>query len=679
MPKTPRSPVHGKTVKKKLDPMQLLLIAGIAGAVAAMAAVSITAYRYAIQPGDLAEPLLVVEPFLPKGLGGAGALLLIAVLGSRLKREWRQAIPWRLAPIALLLLGAGVAGWPDGAFYAPIELWHWSTWFAANDLLLIRQESLIAFGIGWAAIAVGLIAAAKPGLRKTTGSHGTASWGEGEEMKRRGGFVLGRDLEEGDLYRWETDGHLLTVARTRSGKGVGCIIPNLLDYEGPVFVTDPKGENFKVCGRYRKEHFGQDVVALDPFRLVTQRPGALTDHALIAGTLNVLGTVPNDAGAVIEAANLTAEMLVIKSGKGEASFWDTEAEAWLASLTLYTMAEHYYRFNPIYAKGRFQRPTAESSGTLVRVRELLSLDSDGMEGLLQAMRTSTAYEGRVAAAAARFESKADKERSGVVSTAQSHTHFIETPQIAAVLSNTKHQISLQGLLDGRLSLFLVLPASRLDAYSRWQRLVVASVLRTITDSPTKPKKRVLILLDEFANLQRMEPVRRAVSLLAGFGASLWIFIQDLSQLKTLYGDGHETFIANAEVFQVFGTADVATAKYVSERAGDTTVFTETESQTRGSSKKGGGTRNRSRNTSEKGRRLITPDEVLTESGTTQLLFVAGEKPLRSGKVRYYADPEFKGKFDPADAKVPRSNSAGANGRPLVSGEPAPKSLSNTAF
>ena len=689
MAKTKGAPVHGKQVKGRLDPVQLTLVAGLAAAVASMAAVSVTAHRHGIGPGDLADPILVVEPFLPVLLAGIGALILAAVVVSRATKDLRRKVSWRLAPLGGVLLGLGVAGLPSGTVYAPFELVRWSQWFTENGLLDMRQEALVVFGGVWAFLAVGLIAAAKPGHRKTSGAHGSAEWGTGEELKRPDGFILGRDQVEGGLLRWKTDGHLLTVARTRSGKGVGSIIPNLLDYEGPVVVTDPKGENFEVCSDHRKS-FDQDVVALDPFGLVVEEASVATKGASTRrATLNVLADVPNRTGPAVEAADLTADMLVISDGAGaNASFWENEAQAWLSALTLYTIAEYHNGFlvpgnyglieaveeggiidvatgefitvgysvdrhntemEPIVGghargDGAFTAPTTTNAGSLVRVWDLISLSPEGTSNLIAAMKARPDYGGRIAAAAWRFEQKAEKERSGVVSTAQGQIKFLNSPEIAEVLSNTEAKVNLQGLIKGDLSIFIILPAAKLDTLSRWQRLVVAYALKTITDSPIRPAKRVLFVLDEFANLQRMNPVMQAVSLLAGFGASLWIFLQDLSQLESLYGKGHETFIANADVFQVFGTADVKTAEYASKRAGDTTVWAETESTTRGSSKKGGGTRNRSRNTSEKGRRLITPDEVLTDRGNRQLLFIAGERPVMAGKIRYYQDPEFKGKY-----------------------------------
>src|SRR5699024_2924913 len=163
-------------------------------------------------------------------------------------------------------------------------------------------------------------------------------------------------------------------------------------------------------------------------------------------------------------------------------------------------------------------------------------------------------------AAARLLQKSNRERSGVISSAQSHTHFLDSPRMERVLSESS--FNLTDLKAGQLSMFLVLPPDRLDSYRRWLRLMISCSLLTVTRTPGQPDHNVLFLLDEFANLGRMEPIIRAYSLLAGYGASLWIFLQNLSQLKSTYSDNWQTFIGNAEVLQSFGTKDKFTAEYI---------------------------------------------------------------------------------------------------------------------
>ncbi|PTT37567.1 conjugal transfer protein TraG, partial [Stenotrophomonas sp. HMWF022] len=167
-------------------------------------------------------------------------------------------------------------------------------------------------------------------------------------------------------------------------------------------------------------------------------------------------------------------------------------------------------------------------------------------------------------------------------------------------------------------------------------------------SPARPERPVLFLLDEFAALGRLEPVERAMGLMAGYGLQLWPILQDMHQLRALYGERAGTFLSNASVIQTFGVNDHATADMLSRTIGDTTLEYATLSTSRGT----GWGDNRaspseSVSTHVTARRLVTPDEIMRMPADTLLLLRQGERPLWAGKVRYYEQREFGGLFDPA--------------------------------
>lgn len=197
-------------------------------------------------------------------------------------------------------------------------------------------------------------------------------------------------------------------------------------------------------------------------------------------------------------------------------------------------------------------------------------------------------------------------------------------------------------------MFLCLPPDRLDTYARWLRLLVAQAVTDMARSPARPERPVLFLLDEFAALGRLEPVERAMGLMAGYGLQLWPILQDMHQLRALYGERAGTFLSNAGVIQTFGVNDHATADMLSRTIGDTTLEYDTVSTSRGI----GWGENRagpseSVSTHVTARRLVTPDEIMRMPADTLLLLRQGERPLWAGKVRYYAEREFAGLFDPA--------------------------------
>ena len=252
---------------------------------------------------------------------------------------------------------------------------------------------------------------------------------------------------------------------------------------------------------------------------------------------------------------------------------------------------------------------------------------------------------RAGSSRARLLQKADKERSGVVSSAQSHTHFLDSPRMAAVLGSSS--VDLASLKREHLSVYLVLPPERMDTYRPWLRLMIACSLLAMTRTAGRPRERVLFLLDEFANLGRMGPVERDISLAGAYGTSFWLLLQDLAQLKGTY-EKWQSFLANADVLQAFGVNDWETAEYLSKMTGDATIRVESENVSQGVSRGRSAARQESsaQTTSEKGRRLLLPDEVRRLGRETELLFVRGSAPVLARKLDYLRDHEYAGKYDP---------------------------------
>ena len=189
---------------------------------------------------------------------------------------------------------------------------------------------------------------------------------------------------------------------------------------------------------------------------------------------------------------------------------------------------------------------------------------------------------------------------------------------------------------------------RLDAYSRWLRLLVAQALTDMARSVAKPARPVLFLLDEFAALGRLEPVERAMGLMAGYGLQLWPILQDMHQLRALYGERAGTFLSNAGVLQAFGVNDHATAELLSKSMGQETL----EFRTAGYSETHGSIFERSKHTRStstqvSARNLMNPDEIMRMGPDEQLLMIQGKDPLRVQKIRYYDQREFAGLADPA--------------------------------
>lgn len=423
------------------------------------------------------------------------------------------------------------------------------------------------------------------------------------------------------------DRHLLTVAPTRTGKGVTAIVPNLLSYPGSAVVIDPKGENALITaarrgqGRAGLPGLGQAVHVVDPWNIT----GGIT--GLPVARFNPLDWIGQDRPNATENAMILAESIVPqRSGKGD-SFWDDEARSLLVGLLLH-VALH---------------PAEDGRRHLGRVRDLIVADERGLAELFAAMITSG--DPVAASTAARTVSKEDKLRSNVLASLQSHTHFLDSPAIRESLSATDFRF--EDLKTRPATVYLVLPADRLDAFGRWLRLLVQQAItvnaRNIAQKPAMP---VLFLLDEMAALGRLAMVEQAFGLMAGFGLQLWGIVQDTSQLKRIYDDGWETFIGNAGVVQYFGSRDHRTAEYFSKLCGVTTIekISITQAITQMLNRKGeeGGSSSSTSTTRDVvQRQLAYPDELMVMKSDAALVFVENLNPIRAKKLAWFADPKRK--------------------------------------
>jgi len=447
-------------------------------------------------------------------------------------------------------------------------------------------------------------------------THGSARFATDKEVaplaRADTGLLIGRDAKTGKPLRYSGPAHLLTMAPTRTGKGVGTIIPNLLTADRSVICIDPKGENAKIAGRARRQ-FGP-VHVLDPFG-VTGLPSA---------AFNPLDTLNPDGLDVAEDASTLADALVFdEPGTAGEAHWNEEAKALIGGLILHLVAQE-----------------TRDRRTLATLREYLTLAPEAFAALLKDMQASTAASGLVARAANRHLGKSDREAAGVLSAAQRHTHFLDSPRMHRVLDES--YFSFADLKRQNITVFLVLPPDRLSTYSRWLRLLVTQSLLDMARTPEKPKVPVLYLLDEFAALGHLAPVERAMGLMAGYGVQLWPILQDVHQLRATYGQRAGTFLSNAGVLQVFGVNDHDSARLVSDLLGQETVVFQTMARAIDAEQSG-----ITYSQHHTARPLLTPDEIRSLPAHTQLLFLAGQRPIVAGKLAYYADPQFKGMFDAA--------------------------------
>ncbi len=488
---------------------------------------------------------------------------------------------------------------------------------------LILFLSALAFGI---CLGIKKILETKKASPPT--SFGSAKWATRDYLTERGlftetGFALGSFADKNRTSRLRYNGarHLLTVAPTRSGKGVSSIVPNLLTHGGSALIVDPKGENALITAQHRGAGLNQSVILLDPWDIAASRLGVAPGH------FNPLDWIVAEDPDATENAFLLADALVLSEAKSDDPFWDEESKALLAGVILYVAT------------------TEEEAETrhLGRVRDILTLDDDGLKEVLTKMFLHS--NPVVSSTGMRTAAKDPKLRSLVLAAVQAHTHFLESPRIRASLATS--DFKFEDLKSEAMTIYLILPADRLQTFNRWLRLLIQQAImvnaRNITE---KPEVAILFLLDEMPALGRLPSIEQAYGLMAGFGMQLWGIVQDLSQLARVYGEtGWQTFISNSGVIQYFGSRDKMTAEYFSSLCGVTTIeihnlswaINKAISFARGSSSTESSSWTRSHGTSEAQRQLAYPDELMVLKGNQQVIFVENLDPIPAEKLIWYQD------------------------------------------
>lgn len=371
------------------------------------------------------------------------------------------------------------------------------------------------------------------------------------------GRLLG-DPDQKEMQRLGDDRHLMTIAGSRAGKSRTVLIPNLLRYPGSVIVIDPKGELARETALARVKNFGQDVVILDPFGT----------SGFESYSYNPLDELDPTSPTFVDDIALVAAALVV-AAKGEGAHWTDAARSLITGILLF-----------MFAVG--------GEASLPRLRRIL-MSEDGPltfgEGdepsLFDRMIEVEAFGNLVSRVGRSMREKSEREGSSIVSTAREQLGFLDSLPMGDVLKPSP--LRLGRLKAKPTTVYLCLPAARLATHSRWLRLVVTLALVELEKDQTKPKHPVLLMLEEFAALQRLEAVERAAGFMAGFGVRLWTILQDLSQLQAQYDKSWETFIGNAGVLQAFGNMDLATTQHLSKMLGNATVLERQDVRVSGSS------------------------------------------------------------------------------------------------
>lgn len=575
--------------------------------------------------------------------------------------------------ILVLLAGMGAAtqyfahqfqyhsqlGYGIGKFYMPWSILIWyGKWHGRYE-----QQFMTAFSIMLMVVAVGMIGLLVWNIvRKNTNKaheslHGSARWADRKDIEAAGlltkkgedsdGVYVGGWVDKkGTLHYLRHSGpeHVLTYAPTRSGKGLGLVLPTLLSWPHSTFITDLKGELWALTAGWRKKYAHNKVIRFEPASAQGSAAWNPLDEIRV-GTEYEIGDVQN-----------LATMIVDPDGKGLNSHWDKTAFALLTGIILHAL---------------YKAKDDGGVATLPSVDRMLSDPEKPVGDLWVEMATYPHADGRplpvISSAGQDMLDRPEEEAGSVLSTAKSFLALYRDNVVAANVSRSDFKIKDLMNDEDPVSLYIITQPNDKARLRPLVRILINMIIRLSADKMDfengRPKvhykHKMLAMLDEFPSLGKLEIMQESLAFIAGYGIKCYLICQDLNQLKsreTGYGPD-ETITSNCHVQNAYPPNRIETAEHLSKLTGITTVVKEqiTTSGKRVSAMLG----QVSRTTQEVQRPLLTADECMRMPGPVKdarglitqagdmVIYVAGYPAIYGRQTLYFKDPVFE-----ARSKVP---------------------------
>ena len=516
-----------------------------------------------------------------------------------------------------------VWSWP---VYYPWRLFEW--WYVYDGYApsLFNEAGVIAASGGFAGIIVAVIGSlwrARQSRLVTT--YGSARWAARLDIEKAGlfdpaGVFLGRWHDR--YLRHDGPEHVIAFAPTRSGKGVGLVVPTLLSWPESAVVHDIKGENWQLTSGWRSRF--SHCLLFNP-----------TDPR--SARYNPLLEVRRGPHEVRDVQNI-ADILVDPEGAlDRRNHWEKTSHALLVGVILHVLY-------------------AEEEKTLARVATVLSDPQRSFEHTLRRMMATNHLGAAdrpvvhpvVASAAREVLNKSENERSGVLSTAMSFLGLYRDPVIAQTTAACDWRIA--DLMDAErpVTLYLVIPPSDISRTKPLVRLVLNQIGRRLTEQlegdPAKVRRhRLLMMLDELPALGRLDFFETALAFMAGYGIRAYLIAQSLNQIAKAYGENN-AILDNCHVRIAFSANDERTAKRISDALGTATELRLQRNYA--GHRLAPWLSHVMVSRQESARPLLTPGEVMQLPPHEELVLVSGLPPVRARKLRYYEDENFAGRRSP---------------------------------
>ncbi len=614
----------------------------------------------------MSHPELYRTPRRPGYLGGYNwratvfGLLLLVVVNFATTQYIAAHFQYQPA------LGQPVFKTKTGGIYQPFAWVVWGWYNSTSQDPRIRKPlfvgEMIVFAGSFASVAVFFVMAnrrARQLMENAEDLHGSARWADESDIRgtglltARAGVYVGAWSREGTrrLHYLRHDGpeHILAFAPTRSGKGVGLVIPTLLAWSESAVVYDIKGENWAKTAGFRAQQ-GHLCFKFSPVEEASSsRFNPLSEVRLFT---------PRDVSDAQNIANM-----IVRTGEDspQERYWQDAAASITTGMILHVCYE-------AALEGRiasladlahvFTKPGCSFRETL---EELLNYPHDPRHAHNWHMPAGerTATHPVVKEKVQEMLDKEDRDFGGVLSTAKTALTLYSDPLVARNTSASDFTIADLVNYERPISLYLVVPPSDKIRLRPLIRLMFTMVVNRLTEKMVfegaeqkKNRHRLLLLIDEFPSLNRMEIFADALSYMAGYGLKAYLITQDIRQVVDAYGP-NESIVSNCHVRIAFAPNQVETAELLSRMTGTQTVQKASYNFSGSRFSPVMGHMNASVDHIE--RPLMTPDEVLRlkppqkQSDDTSekivapgqmLIFVSGHYPILGTQMLFFLDPEL---------------------------------------
>ncbi|BBU68760.1 type IV secretory system conjugative DNA transfer family protein [Fluviibacter phosphoraccumulans] len=519
------------------------------------------------------------------------------------------------------------------------DLWTWlDAWgkVATGTYPLIEQDRLIRslFYASLLVYFVPLYVVLNGMLQKHRRAlHGSARWANDKEIRNAklvqdDGIVIGKHKEE--ILRFPGQQFVLLAAPTRSGKGVGVVIPNLLTYTGSVVVLDIKQENYNITAGYRKEALGQETWLFNPF--AEDREPETGRAAPRTHRYNPLSSITD---GVFRVGDILAIGNAIWPTGGKDAFWNDNARNLFLAIVLFLTELRDHRLKdeslphyPVIMGEVLRQSSGRGSGQSVK-KYLQSL-----------IETYPWLSSECLDATANFLSASDDVLASILSTFNAPLTIWRNPIVDAATSH--NDFDLADVRTRPMSVYIGITPDHLEDAKLLVNLVFSQLVNLNTkqlpqDNPTKYRYPCLLLMDEFTAIGKVNILAKAVSYIAGYNLRLLPIIQSLSQLESVYGrEDARTFVTNHAMQILFAPREQKDANEYSEMLGTFTEKGISESR----SKQILDPKGSSESISDQKRALMLPQELKELGQWKEIVLLENTKPILCDKIRYYDDPAF---------------------------------------